>query len=808
MKTTLLLALFVTTTLASAQVVVPTNTRVHVPTSEPREHSVDMTRLTIDVKFDPVKGLVRGKATNVFRVLRPRLDSIVFDAVGITVSQATLSGKPVRWRSTDTTLVVYCEPAIRSNTSDSVVVTYEAAPRKGLHFVGWNDASGRMRRQIWTQGQAIDHRHWIPMYDEMNDKMITETIITFDSSYAVLSNGTLHEKRNNNDGTFTWHYSMTRPHASYLLMLAIGKYAIERRRSTSGIVNDLYYYPECQECVTPTYRLSTEAVDFLERELDVPYPWEKYSQIPVADYIFGAMENTTATVFGDFYFTDPRAALDRNYLGVNVHELTHQWFGDLITARSSKHVWLQESFATFYPHLFTKLTQGVDAWHWSRRGMQRSALAAGEKDRLPIVHPSSGSARLYPKGACVIDMMRWTYGEEQVRNVITHYLKKHAYANVETNDLYLAFQDVLGLTPWKFFEQWLYKGGEPLYEISWSESERLRSLNTDVSVEQRHETDDLTGLFDVDVAIEVHYTDRTKDSVRVRIHEQRTTVSIPNPRRKQVEFVLFDPGSYILKRLSFRRPYAELLAQFQHAPFAVDRSDALQALVADSIPASLWAALATAMTKETYASLRAEIAAVAASKGGAQAEPILRQAINDPSSEVRQAAVSAMSSIPSTLRVDVEKLLRDSSYITVATTLTKLVASFPEQRTTYLTAVGTLRGQFERVRIAVLESLIHSTTDTAALRELVDLGSPGWEFRTRQEAFAAWKRLGLCNDVTVAHLLSAVMSTNNRLAAVATSQLESWKGQTQWAAVIRTVAQSMEPTVDGWRREALQPWIK
>ncbi|HCN06166.1 MAG TPA: aminopeptidase, partial [Bacteroidetes bacterium] len=225
-------------------------------------------------------------------------------------------------------------------TSDSVVVTYEAAPRKGLHFVGWNDASGRMRRQIWTQGQAIDHRHWIPMYDEMNDKMITETIITFDSSYAVLSNGTLHEKRNNNDGTFTWHYSMTRPHASYLLMLAIGKYAIERRRSTSGIVNDLYYYPECQECVTPTYRLSTEAVDFLERELDVPYPWEKYSQIPVADYIFGAMENTTATVFGDFYFTDPRAALDRNYLGVNVHELTHQWFGDLITARSSKHVWL------------------------------------------------------------------------------------------------------------------------------------------------------------------------------------------------------------------------------------------------------------------------------------------------------------------------------------------------------------------------------------------------------------------------------------------------------------------------------------
>jgi len=646
------------------------------------------------------------------------------------------------------------------------------------------------------------------MYDEMNDKMITETIITFDSSYAVLSNGTLYEKRNNQDGTYTWRYAMTRPHASYLLMLAIGRYAIDTRTSRSGVVNDLYYYPECQECVTPTYQLSTEAVDFLERELDVPYPWEKYSQVPVADYIFGAMENTTATVFGDFFFTDPRAALDRNYLGVNVHELTHQWFGDLITARSSKHVWLQESFATFYPHLFTKLTQGIDAWHWSRRGMQRSALAAGEKDRLPIVHPSSGSARVYPKGACVIDMMRWTFGEEQVRNVITHYLKKHAYSNVETNDLYLAFQDVLGVTPWKFFEQWLYKGGEPQFEISWSESQRLSSLYTDINVEQRHETDELTGLFDVDVAVEVHYSDRTKDSLRVRIHEQRSTVSIPNPRRKQVAFVLFDPGSYIVKRLTFRRSYAELLAQFQHAPFAVDRSDALQALVADSIPASLWAVLENAIKQETYSSLRAEIAVLAASKGGSQAEPILRLAVNDPSSEVRQAVISAMTRIPYSVRTDVEKLLTDSSYTTVATALTKLASSFPENRSTYLTTVGALRGQFERVRIAVLETRIQMSNDTSAIRELIDLGSPGWEFRTRQEAFAAWKRLGLCTEATVTHLLSAVMSTNNRLAAVAGAQLETWKVQTQWAAVIRTVATTMEPRVQGWRQEALRPWTK
>ena len=352
----------------------------------------------------------------------------------------------------------------------------------------------------------------------------------------------------------------------------------------------LYSYPEFPERITPTYWKSEEAMDFLEAEIGIPYPWGTYSQVPLADYIFGAMENTTATTFGDFYHTDARGWMDRSYVNTNIHELTHQWFGDLITARSLKGLWLQESFATFYPHLFTRLTGGQNSYDWSRRELHNQALAAGEKDRLPIVHPASGNARVYPKGAAVIDMMRYTFGEEPVRRVIKHYLQHHAFGNVETNDLYLSFQDTLGISPDWFFEQWLYKGGEPHLKITQNQVlvPQLTGASNDVvvEIEQIHQVDELTGYFKMPIVVEAHYTDRSKDSVRVWISGMRTTVRVPNTTGKTLAFVLVDPGSQILKKVTYPKSSTELFAQVQYAPNAIDRYDALVALDSDTILAA------------------------------------------------------------------------------------------------------------------------------------------------------------------------------------------------------------------------------
>jgi len=783
---------------------VHTSTVVDAPGSEPREHPLDVERMTLRVRFDPPNGVVYGAVTHVFRVLQPRVDSVEFDAIKIRVQSATLGARSLRYRSTDTSVIAYFEPALTWDMADSLTFTYEATPRKGIYFIGWNDPSGRMRRQIWTQGQGIDNRHWIPMYDEMNDKMITETITTFDGSYEVLSNGTRLGVSKNADGSRTWHYRMTRPHASYLLMLAIGKYTITEKRSASGVPLYMYSYPEHPERIDPTYMYSVESMDFLEQEIGVPYPWESYSQVPVADYIFGAMENTTATIFGDFSQTDRRGWLDRSYVGTNVHELTHQWFGDLVTARSNKSVWLQESFATFYPHLFTKRTPalgGEDGYQWSRRGMHRSALNAAENDRLPIVHPSPGSARIYPKGASVLDMMAYVFGDSALRRVIRHYTMRHMYQNVETNDLYQSFQDTLGVSPEWFFDQWLYKGGEPHYRVNHSPGSAMISGNltpcTMVTIEQIHQMDALTGLFRMPIDVDVYYADGTFRRLRTDISKQVTTVMVPNSGNKAVSFVLFDPGSYVLKKVSFDKTWQERREQLKRAANMIDRYDALESMRGETDKNDeRLVLLSDVMAKESFHAMRSEAASQAVEMGNsgfAKAWDVAAKGLADRHVEVRKAALNAIGVVPKELRDDVEAMLQDSSYFVIQTALSKLARSFTSDIRRFTSAIADIRGPHERVRIARLELEAEGGT-SSAMSELSDLCGPGWEFITRQNAMGALRRLGQVTPQAAGHMVAALLSTNNRLSAVASGIIATLCEQPKVKLVFRQIVDKQQLT--------------
>jgi aminopeptidase N len=793
-------------TIAISQPVIHTSTHVDVPGSEPREHQVDMTRMVVDVHFVPEEGLVKGRVVHHFTVLQQSVDSILFDAIRITIRQATLGGKPVRFRSTDTSVIVYPEPKLQWDSQDSIAFTYEARPRKGLYFTGWNDTTGRMRKQIWTQGQGIDNRHWIPMYDEMNDKMLTETITTFASEYEVLSNGVKESVVVNGDGTRTWHYRMTKPHAGYLLMLGIGRYSITERTTKRGIPVRLYSYPELPDQIDPTYKLSTEMIDWLEEELGVPYPWESYSQIPVADFVFGAMENTTATVFGDFFLTDARGALDRSYFNVNVHELTHQWFGDYITGRSGKSIWLQESFATFYPYLYTGVLYGDDHLQWGRRGFHNAALSASEKDRLPIVHPSSGTARVYPKGAGVIAMMRYTFGEDETRRALRHYLRKHAFRNVQTSDLYLAFQDTLGITPDWFFDQWLYRGGEPHYRVSWLASSIGSQPTTRVLVAQTHHMDELVRTFKMPIVIEVHYKDGSKDSVRVWIDAVNSTIEIPNPSKKGIDFVLFDPGSYIMKKLTFPKPWSELIAQLKKAPLMIDRYDALVALGADTTRADeRLAILAEVYGKERFAPMRVECIRQAGLIGGKAGIDLVRRGASDPDVSVRQASLGAFATIPMELRSDLEKLLLDSSYATVAMALSKLALNFPDQTGRYLDQTSRESGAHQRIRIARLELQAAAGLEHAQ-NELDDLCGPSWEFITRQNAMNAMKRIGKLSATAARNILDAAWSTNGRLAAVAQAVLTTLAESPVHKRTLRSVREGLQ--LESWKNDIIDPLVR
>lgn len=745
----------------------------------PREHPVDMQHMRLEVSFDAKAGRVMGKVTHRFSVLQQRVDSIAFDATKITVKSATHRGKPIRYTNNDKRIVVFPSAPLTWDTRDSITFEYEATPRRGIYFIGWNDTTGRSRKQIWTQGQGIDNRHWIPMYDESNDKLTTETIVTFDPKYKVLSNGLkLSDKERN--GMKTWHYKMTKPHASYLLMLGIGDYAIKTVKTKAGVPVHLWYYPDWEDRFDATYKYSAEAVDFVADWVNIPYPWETYAQIPVQDFIYGAMENTTATVFGDFYHVDDRTFLDRNYIGVNVHELAHQWFGDYVTARSGEHHWMQESFATFFPKMFTRKYMGEDVFQWNRRGEHNGALAASNSDLYPVAHTKGGTSRVYGKGSTVIEMMHYAFGEEQMRRVLHHFLKRHPYQNVETNDLYQSFQDTLGITPYWFFDQWLYRGGEPHYEVNYQDAALGNDRMTQIIVSQIHQTNELVRLFKMPVVLQVHYTDGTKDSVREWIERQSQVIVVPNPQRKQVAFVLFDPGSHILKKVTFKKGFEELRRQALGAPNMIDRYDAINALrtTSDGTPLEKRELLIQLFDRERFHATKSEIVSQLATNPAPEARNIIRRAFRDPATEVRSTAINSLIRVPEELRADAEVMLNDSSYNNIMSALEKLTEAFPANTSQYLARTDNEYGPGNRVRIKWHE-LRALQGDRSSIDSLVDYLSPSREFTTRQNAMNSLKRLNYVDVHVARHLVDALLSTNNRLASSAAGLIDYYMPQAQ-----------------------------
>jgi len=762
---------------AQAQDIGHLNCHYHEPNAEPREHVLDIRSLELRVEFDAPAGSVTGQATYEYLVLRQRVDSIVFDAIAIDIESVTLNGQRIEFTLGPETVTLYPTAALEWGETGKLVFTYSATPRKGLYFVGWNDPKNKSRKQIWTQGQATDHRHWIPSYDDPNDKLITETIITFESSYEVLSNGKLVGQTDNGDGTTTWHYTMEKPHSLYLLMLGIGQYGIEERITKTNVPVALWYYPDHADRVQRTYEYSTECIEFLEDMTGVPYQWGRYSQIPVQDYMYGAMENTSATVFGDFFMVDNRTYYDRNYVNVNVHELAHQWFGDLITARSFKHLWLQESFATFYPKLFERKVYGEEYYQWRRRTEHNAALDAAKKDHFPIVSLSGGTARIYPKGSAVLDMMMYVFGQEQFNRVIHHYLKKHMFGLVETNDLYQSFQDTLGLSPDWFFDQWLYRGGEPHYQVSYQDETVGSQRQTRFTVKQIHEQTSLVGLFRMPILFQVYYTDNSYDEAYVEIDQQTENVVVPNPGGKTIAYTLFDPGSYILKQVTFDKSFEELKAQALNAPNMIDRYDAVVGLRKFPLEQKR-ALLAQVFDKETFQYVKTEVIAQLVNDGGnATSVAVIQKAVADPAHEVRRACIDNVKTIPLALRPSFEKLLTDASTITATTALDKLCYQFPANAKKYLKTTANDFGLGGNIRAKWLEISYQLAGDKKAATQLVDLVSQSYEFRTRQSAMQALERINHWDETLMLNLTNALFSQNTRLSGQAQITLKHFYKQ-------------------------------
>ncbi len=749
-----------------------------------REHNVNMLSMKLDVSFVPEKKLAKGKVSYQFKALQQTVDTVYLDGPAISILSATLDGKNIKTKSSAAGITLYFDTPVKYGSGEhNITLTYEATPRKGIYFIGWDDPNNLSKKQIWTQGQGIDNRHWIPSYDEPNDKLTTEINVTFDSKYKVLSNGKKIMEKKNKNGTTSWQYRMTHPHPSYLVMLGIGVYDISTVKSKSGVLIHNYYYPELAERVESTYAYSAFMMDLLEDETGLKYPWEQYSQIPVQDFLYGAMENTTATIFGDFSMVDKNAYLDYNYVGTNMHELAHQWFGNYITAWSHNHNWLQESFATYYPKVMTKSLFGKDQHQWDDYNDMQTALATSKTNKVPVVNSGAGTSRIYQKGSVVLGMMRNVVGDEEFKRGIKHYLHKFPYHNVETNDLLVAFHEELGVNLDWFFEQWLYRGGEPEYTVSYDAiTEGDNSKYTAVRVSQTHTKDALVQLFKMPMYISVNYADGTSDRQQYMIEKETHVIKIPNTGSKRVDFVVFDSGNRVLKELIFERSTEALLAQALRAGEMIDRYEAVRAL-RKTPAAEKRAAFESRFDKESFHSIRAEMASQLAADDNEISARMLLRAMADSHATVRNAAARSIPTVGAGNKAGFVKMLSDSSYRAREIAFTKLVNQYPDECDSFIKLLGKQEGMSKSIRIKILEQQALRNSENA-MKELVSYTSNSYEFRTRINAMSALQRLNYLDREAIDNLFNASLNYNNRLNDAASACLNSFRQQTEFKLAI------------------------
>ena len=606
----------------------------------PRDRIADIRHSKIDVRIDVPGQGISGTVTHTLVAMNPGLHTVSLDAVDMQIGNVMVGGKPVEFGYDGEQISIPLDPPRDRGQEFRVAVTYAATPRVGLYFTGPDDGYPEKPVQAWTQGQDEDSKYWFPCLDSPNGKQTTDLLATVPGHWFVLSNGRLLENKENRDGTRRYHWHQDRPHSTYLISMAAGEFErIEANRNDLTI--DYYVEEKDVDSAIRTFKNTPEMVELFEKVSGIPYPWAKYSQIVVRDFVFGGMENTSATTMTELILLDRKAERDFTSDGLISHELAHMWWGDLLTCREWAHGWLNEGFATYMECLWTEHHRGIDEYH--QEVLDNTALYLAEEYRRPLVanvynEPIDVFDRhLYEKGSLVLHMLRQELGDEAFYRSLQLYTRDNQDRNVVTRDLVRAISEETGRNLDWFFDQWVFKPGHPKFKVSWS-WDNDRKVAT-VSVKQTQDTTDGTPVFQTPVRIGFRTGRGRPQEFQVRIESEEESFSFALPRKP--DLCRFDPYGAVLKELEFDKPAKELVFQLQNDDDIGGREAAARALGKKG-GATAVEALATAMTGDRFWGVQAAAARALGKAGTADAKAALIAAIGIRHPKTRRGIVEAL----------------------------------------------------------------------------------------------------------------------------------------------------------------------
>ncbi|MFD2788010.1 M1 family metallopeptidase [Hymenobacter rubripertinctus] len=721
----------------------------------------------LDVSFDYAKRQLLGKEWVTLQPFAYATDSLRLDAKGMDIKSVTMVGsggaKTLKYQYDGEQLNITLDRLYAPGQQYTVYLEYVAKPEelkakgsaaitdaKGLYFINPDSTEAGKPRQIWTQGETESSSAWFPTIDKPNQKTTSEISLTVPARYVTLSNGALVSQKPAGPGLRTDTWKMELPHSPYLFMMAVGDFKITKDTWRGKEVN-YYLEPKYAPFAKQIFGNTPEMLEFFSQRLGVEYAWNKYAQIVVRDYVSGAMENTSATLHGEFLQKDAREALDAEYANgesVIAHELFHQWFGDLVTAESWSNLTVNESFADFSEALWAEHKYGQEAadahayqymrnYLRSPRDAQKDLVRfhyADKEDMFDLVS--------YQKGGQILNMLRNYLGDDVFFGGLKKYLTDNKFGNGEAHQLRLAMEAVSGQDLNWFFNQWYFNAGHPVANIEYSYDQLNKQQLVTITQIQPGT------VFQLPMAVEVYVNGKPE---RHQIVMDQRTQTFRFPAASKPNLVNVDADKVLLWQKKDNKPFSEFVYQYQHAPRYVDRREAVAA--AAQLPPTDAAARQLLLTalNDKFAGLR--LTALSALKlddkaVAKAAAPIIRKQLAQEKNTNNQAALlQALGTLED--KKDTKtftKQLTSQSYAVQGAALEALAAVQPKQA---LARAKVLAPNAKGAVAAAVASVYAEEGDAstwAYVRDQFDAAGPQGKFEMLESVVSFMTRL---SDATV-----------------------------------------------------------
>jgi aminopeptidase N len=618
---------------------------------------VDVEHIDLYAVPDIEAATLQARCTTTVRALDEDVAQIELDAVDLQIESVERDGRAQPFVHRGNRLEIRFEPALKAGERASFEIAYRVDhPRHGMFFVRDTPEVPRTPH-VWTQCQDQNARYWFPCFDYPHEKQTTSMMIVVQNGQFALSNGELVDRREE-DGRTVYLYRQNVPHSTYLVTMVAGPFveldfgtAGSRRVPVLGFV-----LPGREEDGRRAFGNTPRMIDFFEEKIGTPYPYARYSQIAVSDFIFGGMENTSATTQTDLTLHDAVAHLDFSSDPLVAHELAHQWFGDLLTCRDWSQAWLNEGFATFFECLWREEDLGYDEYLYDvftgleryidedRRRYSRPIVCNRYRDPIELF-----DRHLYEKGAAVLHMLRGELGDARFFRSIARYVAQNAQRNVETIDLIRAIEESTGRNMRGFFDRWVFAAGHPEieYRLAWDEKRKIATLTIDQR--QKIDEDRPPAVFDVEIGfVNAAPSEAPRDcrdlvagERRVRVHVERARETVAIALDEQPRLVRIDPGAYVVASANFKLG-AELSAVVLRGdPDPIARIRAARELATDGSRVAR-EALSEAFEREKFWGVLEAAAIALGATHAPWAHEILLRALEHEHPKVRRPAAAAL----------------------------------------------------------------------------------------------------------------------------------------------------------------------